>query len=310
MARDSEVVSHFRSAPAYLALAHVARERNQTGRAASFLAEATNRVRQFRPPSVIALTTTEQVLLALATGKPQSGLGLLSDLGALRVGSRLQPMPDAHLRAAEAELLLAVGDLVGADAVFDRPVLNTADVRSARVHLAIARSNTTEAQQMLARWSPGTHEHRAALQHQLWTAVLDELRGDAGAARAKMADLVARTEGQGDVRLFTDASPHALRPLRALYHASPTPYLRRLIDALGTAGSACSGTVAPLPERLTQREYIVLTLLPTRKSNMQIAAQLEVSLDTVKTHLKHIYQKLGVSSRANAIIAAERLRLL
>ena len=63
-------------------------------------------------------------------------------------------------------------------------------------------------------------------------------------------------------------------------------------------------------EPLTERERIVLGYLPSRLSNAEIAAELDLSLNTVKTHLKHIYRKLGTNGRNDAIEAAERLGLL
>ena len=68
--------------------------------------------------------------------------------------------------------------------------------------------------------------------------------------------------------------------------------------------------LSKLVEQLTHREYLVLSLLPTRLSNSEIAEQLEVSLNTVKTHLKHIYRKLDVPGRREAVGSAEHLRLL
>ena len=61
---------------------------------------------------------------------------------------------------------------------------------------------------------------------------------------------------------------------------------------------------------LTDREYMVLIHLPTRQSNAEIGERLDVSLNTVKTHLKHIYRKLDVVGRSQAVEAAERLHLL
>ena len=65
-----------------------------------------------------------------------------------------------------------------------------------------------------------------------------------------------------------------------------------------------------LVEQLTDREHAVLALLPTRLSNTEVAERLGVSLNTVKTHVKHIYRKLGVTRRSDAVAEAERLRLV
>ncbi len=57
---------------------------------------------------------------------------------------------------------------------------------------------------------------------------------------------------------------------------------------------------------LTQRESEVLELLVSGHSNKGVAAQLVVSLDTVKTHIRGLYRKLGVSDRSGAISVALR----
>ena len=50
--------------------------------------------------------------------------------------------------------------------------------------------------------------------------------------------------------------------------------------------------------------------LPTRLSTIEIAGQLGISPNTVKTHLKNIYQKLGVRSRNEAIVKAAQLHVI
>jgi LuxR family maltose regulon positive regulatory protein len=63
-------------------------------------------------------------------------------------------------------------------------------------------------------------------------------------------------------------------------------------------------------EPLTDREHAVLDYLPTMMSNAEIAQQLLVSVNTVKTHLKAVYRKLGVDRRRDAVIRARQLELL
>jgi ATP/maltotriose-dependent transcriptional regulator MalT len=61
---------------------------------------------------------------------------------------------------------------------------------------------------------------------------------------------------------------------------------------------------------LTKREREVLTLLADGLGNKQIAARLGISTNTVKTHLVLLFEKLGVSTRAQAVAAGVRLELL
>jgi len=61
---------------------------------------------------------------------------------------------------------------------------------------------------------------------------------------------------------------------------------------------------------LTDRELAVLRLLPTRLTQQEIAQELYVSVNTVRTHIQGIYRKLGVASRQEAITHARELGLL
>jgi LuxR family maltose regulon positive regulatory protein len=63
-------------------------------------------------------------------------------------------------------------------------------------------------------------------------------------------------------------------------------------------------------EALTDRERVVLHYLPTLMSNAEIAAEMVVSVNTVKTHLKSIYRKLGVERRRDALLKARQVELL
>jgi DNA-binding NarL/FixJ family response regulator len=66
----------------------------------------------------------------------------------------------------------------------------------------------------------------------------------------------------------------------------------------------------PPPEALSRRELDVLQLIAAGASNREAAARLFVSEATIKTHLLHIYEKLGVRDRAGAVGEAYRRRLL
>ena len=61
---------------------------------------------------------------------------------------------------------------------------------------------------------------------------------------------------------------------------------------------------------MSERELEVLRLLATGRSNAEMAAELFVEQSTVKTHLIHLYSKLGVHSRTKAVARARALGLL
>ena len=78
----------------------------------------------------------------------------------------------------------------------------------------------------------------------------------------------------------------------------------------GDASGVARPPVEPLHAALTNREREVLALLADGLGNKQIAARLGISTNTVKTHLEMLFEKLGVSSRAEAVANGVRRGLL
>ena len=66
----------------------------------------------------------------------------------------------------------------------------------------------------------------------------------------------------------------------------------------------------PLVEPLSEKERQVLQFLPTHLSAIEIAADAFVSVNTLRTHIKGIYRKLGVNTRSDAVRRAEALGLI
>ena len=102
---------------------------------------------------------------------------------------------------------------------------------------------------------------------------------------------------------------------RELLARSPEPgtLARRQLQQLETALRLVvdlSGASPVVTDELTAREQTVLGLLPTGMSAREIGDELGISRDTVKTHTKRIYQKLGVSSRRTAVARGRELGLL
>ena len=87
----------------------------------------------------------------------------------------------------------------------------------------------------------------------------------------------------------------------------PVPAPR--IPAESVAGSAPRLT-RDLPEPLTQRELTILRFLATSMSTSEIADELCLSVNTVKTHLAAIYRKLPAGRRREAVLRARELELI
>jgi LuxR family transcriptional regulator, maltose regulon positive regulatory protein len=109
------------------------------------------------------------------------------------------------------------------------------------------------------------------------------------------------------------ASPASGWPERQDRHpAAPAASISQVVDLLAQANGPAAPPGEPaLPcEALTRSEVRVLRYLPTNLSSPEIAAELYLSTNTVKTHQRHLYQKLGASSRTEAVERARALGLL
>jgi NarL family two-component system response regulator LiaR len=105
-----------------------------------------------------------------------------------------------------------------------------------------------------------------------------------------------------------DALPRTLQGVLRGEAAISREMTRRLIDLYrGTADGATG--LRPIKSPLTAREWEVIELLKPDRSPEHVAETLVLSTETVRTHIKNIMRKLNVHSRADAISAAERLRI-
>jgi LuxR family maltose regulon positive regulatory protein len=158
-------------------------------------------------------------------------------------------------------------------------------------------------------------------------ALVLQAQNDIPNALATLQRALSLAEPEGYVRTFVDEGPPMATLLKQLLktHKTQQPgaaepevsldYIGRLLKALGEEVMVVTKVRARekaglLVEPITERELEVLRLLASGLSNREIAKKLYVSLDTVKSHLKHIYGKLGARSRYQAVDRARELDLL
>ncbi|MEO8695883.1 MAG: LuxR C-terminal-related transcriptional regulator [Acidimicrobiales bacterium] len=136
---------------------------------------------------------------------------------------------------------------------------------------------------------------------------------DTPAAILALEDGLRRAEPEGHVRLFLHAGPVVTALLRSLAsREDATAHTRRVLAAADVSSSSPPLSVrseAPLVDELSSRELDVLRLLRSDLSGPDIARELIVSLNTVRTHTKNIYMKLGVNNRREAVRRANELGL-
>ena len=133
-------------------------------------------------------------------------------------------------------------------------------------------------------------------------------QGRSADADTALSAAVTSAARGGWVRPFLEAGEPMLRMLESLEHKERTFVARVLSAGKKTrAATAAKPDEQALIEPLTDREMSTLSLLTQNLQNKEIAAQLSVSPETVKTHLRHIYGKLGVNRRRQAVARAAEL---
>ncbi len=137
-----------------------------------------------------------------------------------------------------------------------------------------------------------------------------QAQGHLPEAMATLERALAIAEPEGYVRLFVDEGVPMVALLNEAAKRGIAPmYVQRLLAVLTDEGGI-SAESQPLPDPLSEREMEVLRLLPTGLTGPEIANKLMISINTLRTHTKNIYSKLGVNSRRTAVHRAEELNLL
>jgi LuxR family transcriptional regulator, maltose regulon positive regulatory protein len=124
--------------------------------------------------------------------------------------------------------------------------------------------------------------------------------------------VLALADPEGFRRVFTRADPPA-RQLLATHLDSGTAYWP-LVNELVAADAGTDHSAASRPAAagapLTERELTILRYLQSVLSNVEIARELSVSVNTVKTHVRSIYRKLNATRRREAVRQAREWHLL
>jgi LuxR family maltose regulon positive regulatory protein len=236
----------------------------------------------------------------------------LTSVGAARQALAAGASTALLARADEQEALLrlSLGDL-GSPAELAGH-LPAAQGGLLRAKIALAAGQHHAVQQHLRAAGLGNLTPRQALVRELLLAAAAIERGDHVAASLLGGALhTARSLGFLNT-VITTAPQVTSYVVEHTAQLRSDPFTDQLVAAAlevraTQLGSAPSSRV--LAEPLTAAEHRILTLLPTC-TYLQIAETLYISRNTVKTHLRSIYQKLGVTSRSEALERAVDLRLL
>jgi len=244
-------------------------------------------------------------------------------LAALRAGERLAGLlsaPNPFLpvfRALQVQALVGLGDVEGAE----RALTGSGDdergrgeLQTALAVLRLAQDDPHGATAVLAPVLDGSAPllwpTAWLVQAFLLEAIARDALGDVGAAEGAVERALDCAEPDGALLWFL------LHPAPGLLerHARRTAHAALIADILslvtGNGPAAPSAGSRPLLEPLRDSEIRVLRYLPTNLTLPEIARELHVSHNTVKTHIRSLYTQLGTHRRAEAVDRARALGLL
>jgi LuxR family maltose regulon positive regulatory protein len=278
--------------------------------------------------------------LRVAAGDYSNAIELLHEAERVYVGDF---SPEVHpIHATRARVLAASGNLAAASAwAREHGVSDNDDLSYLREyeHLTLARvllaehsanpsaQNIDRATRLLNRLLAAAEagsRRGTVLEVQVLRTLALRTAGDADLARDALAHAVDIAEADRWIRYFVDAGPGMADALAELASRIPhSDFLQhlRIVATTGApqdAGLAVgpSETLGPrtaaheLLDPLSDRELDVLRLLGSDLDGPAIARELVVSMNTVRTHTKHIYTKLAVNNRRAAITKAHQLGIL
>ncbi len=325
----------FHSGEAHIGIAQVLYARNELKDA---LRHVTSGIQLVRHVVEFQLPAFGQVTLAWICQAMGDADGAIA---AMAEACRLLPATDvvtmfSPAQTEQAGLWLAQGRIVEARRWAAERGLSEDDELAyprERDHLVFAR--------VLARSEPGRalgllERLDALAESHGRTASLIEIRalrslalqsvGDHQGAVTALTDALSMAQPESYIRVFVDEGPPMAALLQSIIRSgrrgggvavsrAEREHLNRVVRAFqspsvqsGTPGYAPAAT--GLIEPLTRRELEVLGLMAAGRRNGQIADELVVTLDTVKRHVSHIFDKLGTANRTEAVARARELRLI
>ena len=303
-ARSFGISRHHASTHADHALALVHLDRLELDAAARSLGRArTSMHGRAATVSYFDLHEALEARLAAAGKGPVEALNGMQGRGA--PGTEAPILRDGRL-ALRCRLLISLRDLPGAAALLD-DARDVEQLVPARIDLALALGDVAAAREALAVWQVPPDDLRSRVRRLLREFVVLEAEGDERAVPA-LTEAVALAGADRLRWLFLEV-PAALRAVRR--GVVRAPWLTS--DTLWNVALRLEPELrarATLTDALTDRELAVLAHLPSRMRNREIADELFVSVNTVKTQIGSIYRKLGVTERNEAVTRAEQLGLL
>jgi len=297
---------------AHLALAFIALSQMRPGEAAEQFEHAMAARDRVRDRRFDLLLTYVEAELHGTSGRPDEGLRAVDRFEPAAAAGATAPYERAAIGCLRARLHATAGDLDAAQRDVDAVAAERwLMVDVVRARLLLATGEPEAAVEALERASAPALLARTRIERLVLHAVALDQAGERERATSMFEEAVALAEPSGHRWSFLTIGSHAEPLLRDRIRrgTSHRAFIGELLDPLAESERPCRPK-AQLLEPLTDREQMILRYLPTTLSNREMAAELFVSTNTVKSHLRNIYRKLDVERRKEAVVRARELQLL
>ncbi len=191
---------------------------------------------------------------------------------------------------------------------------NRAGVRIAQAALELERNNPEQSVEALAPViddsAPALYKRWARLEALVLDAAARDRLDDRRAAEESLEAALELAEPEGLILPFMLWPCSELLERHPKHRTGHATLISTILDTLAGRAAPPRGSSAPLRDELSDAELRVVRYLPSNLTATEIASELVVSANTVRTHMRHIYAKLDAHSRSEAVARARELGLV
>jgi LuxR family transcriptional regulator, maltose regulon positive regulatory protein len=291
--------------------------RGQLAEAEAWLDRGELVLQRFTEPTTAMMLYGARAMLEFARGRHADAMTAYRAIEGIERGFAARHLLTIRAQAVKLEMLVRIGETDPVQRALDEmneDLRATSEMRVVQATLRLARDDpegAAAALEPILNGASTVDNPRWEIHGLLLRASAEDALGDIGASSRALERALELAEPDGLLLPFLlHPAPELLERHSRLRttHASLISEILNLLS--GRAQPARPEDAEPLQEPLSEAELRVLRYLPTNLPRSEIASELFVSENTIRTHLRNVYAKLGVHSRADAVRRARELGLL